>query len=295
MFSTLTLEPEPVKKLFTLVLASLLFCACSRAAGEKSLLVMCGSANKPAMQEIAARYEQETGVKIHLLYGGSGTLLSQIELARKGDVYLPASADYISKAERKHLLIPGSTRQVCYLIPAIITPKGNPKGIKTLADLSKNEVKVAIGNPETVCLGLYAVELLEKNHLLEPVMKNVVVYGGNCSRLVNLITMKKVDAIIGWRVVHFWNPGAMDFIPIDGKSLVRISYIPIAIPVYARDRTESQRFIDYVVSEKGKNIYRKHGYVTDKIRARSYAGQAAIGGEYTLPAAYFQLVRQPRP
>jgi molybdate transport system substrate-binding protein len=126
-------------------------------------------------------------------------------------------------------------------------------------------------------------------------MKNVVVYGGNCSRLVNLITMKKVDAIIGWRVVHFWNPGAMDFIPIDGKSLVRISYIPIAIPVYARDRTESQRFIDYVVSEKGKNIYRKHGYITDKTRARSYAGQAAIGGEYTLPAAYFQLVRQPRP
>ncbi len=284
-----------MKKLFILLLASLLFCACSRAAGDKTLLVMCGSANKPAMQEIAAQYERETGVKIHLLYGGSGTLLSQIELARKGDIYLPASADYILKAERKHLLIPGTTQQVCYLIPAIITPKGNPKGIKALNDLGRKGTKVAIGNPETVCLGLYAVELLEKNHLLRPVMRNVVVYGGNCSRLVNLVTMKKVDAIIGWRVVHFWNPEAMDFIPIGEKSLARISYIPIAIPVYARDREESQRFIDFVVSEEGKNLYRKHGYVTDKTTARSFANQAAIGGEYSLPAAYFQLVRQRRP
>ncbi len=281
-----------MKKLFILLLLLLMFCSCSREPNEKSLLVMCGSANKPAMEEIAARYERETGVKVHPVYGGSGTLLSQIELSKKGDIYLPASADYIIKARNKQLIFPDSTQQVCYLVPAIITPKGNPKSIKTLEDLSKKGIKVAIGNPETVCLGLYAIELLEKNNLLKPVMKNVVVYGGSCSKLINLVVMKKVDAIIGWRVVHFWSPDKMGFIPIGKKALSRISYIPISIPVFARDKKESQKFSDFVTSATGRRIYQKHGYVTDKDFALSFANQAAIGGEYILPKEYFQFVRQ---
>ncbi|NIA20240.1 MAG: molybdate ABC transporter substrate-binding protein [Xanthomonadaceae bacterium] len=256
---------------------------------------MCGSANKPAMQAIAALYEQETGIKIHLLYGGSGTLLSQIELTRKGDIYLPGSPDYIIKAKHKQLIFPDSTRQVCYLIPAIITPKGNPKKIRTLQDLCNKGIKVGIGNPETVCLGLYAIELLEKNSLLKEVMKNVVVYGGSCSKTANLASLNKVDAIIGWRVFHFWNPDKMDFIPIEKKLIPRISYVPISIPVYARDKKKSQKFIDFVTSEKGQQLYRKYGYVADKKFALSFTSQATIGGEYILPKQYFQLIQHPNP
>ncbi len=284
-----------MKKLFILLLLLLAFCACSRKANEKSLLIMCGSANRPPMREIADLYERETGVTVQLLYGSGGGLLAQIALTRKGDIYLPGSPDYIVKARKKHLIFPESTKRVCYLIPAIITPKGNPRGIKTLQDLGKSGIKIAIGNPDTVCMGSYAIELLEKNNLLNQVMKNVAVYGGSCSKTANLAALNKVDAIIGWRVLHFWNPETMQYIPIEKKSLTRISYVPISIPIYARDRKEAQKFIDFVVSEKGKNIYRKHGYVTDKTLARSFADQAVIGGEYSLPAAYFQLVRQHQP
>ncbi|MCD6151281.1 MAG: molybdate ABC transporter substrate-binding protein [Deltaproteobacteria bacterium] len=281
-----------MKKLLVLLLLSLIFFACSRETSEKSLLIMCGSANRPPMREIADLYEQETGIKVHLLYGSGGGLLSQIELTRKGDIYLPGSPDYIIKARNKHLIFPDSTQQICYLIPAIITPKGNPKGIKTLQDLGKDGIKVGIGNPDTVCMGLYAIELLEKNNLLKQVMRNVVVYGGSCSKTANLAALNKVDAIVGWRVLHFWNPDKMDFIPIKKKALPRISYIPISIPIYTRDKKESQRFIDFVISEKGKQIYRKWGYVADRTIALSFAEQATIGGECILPEEYFQLIRQ---
>lgn len=281
-----------MRKLFVLLFLSLIFLACSREASKKSLLVMCGSANRPPMKEIADLYEQETGIKVYLLYGSGGTLLSQIELTRKGDIYLPGSPDYTIKARNKHLIFPDSTKQVCYLIPAIIAPKENPKNIKTLEDLGKDGMKVGIGNPETVCMGLYAIELLEKNNLLKQVMRNVVVYGGSCSKTANLAALNKVDAIIGWRVLHFWNPNKMDFIPINKKALVRISSIPISIPIYTRDKKESQRFIDFVISEKGKHIYRKWGYVADETFALSFTDQATIGGECILPEEYFQLIQQ---
>jgi len=91
---------------------------------------MCGSSNSLPMREIADLYEQKTGIKAHLLCGSGGALLSQIELTKRGDIYLPGSPDYIIKAKNKQLIFPNSVQQVCYLIPAIITPKGNLKGIK---------------------------------------------------------------------------------------------------------------------------------------------------------------------
>ena len=220
---------------------------------QKEILVFCGSANKPAMEEIAPLFEKETGIKVNLIFGGSGTLLSQIELSRKGEIYLPGSPDYILIGERKRLLIPEDDRIVAYLIPAIITPSGNPAGIKSLDDLAGPGVKVGIGNPETVCLGLYGIELLEKNGLLVQVMRNVVTFGGSCSKTANLAAMDQVDAILGWRVFHFWNPERMGYVPIAPDRIPRISYIPISIPIFTRDKELSESFIDFVLRPAGRS------------------------------------------
>ena len=192
---------------------------------KDSITVFCGSANKPAMEEIAVRFEQERGIRVNMIFGGSGTLLSQIELSKQGEIYLPGSPDYVLIAERKKLVIEKSDRIVAYLIPAIITPAGNPANIQSLQDLARAGVRIGIGNPETVCLGLYGVEILERNDLLVPVLKNVVTFGGSCSKTANLAAMNKVDAILGWRDFHFWNPERMTYVPIAPQKIPRISYI----------------------------------------------------------------------
>ena len=263
---------------------------CSRrdASRTESLLLFCGAANKPAMEEIARVFERDEGIRVHMIFGGSGTLLSQIELSRSGDIYLPGSPDYIIIGERKKLLIEESDEIVAYLVPAIITPAGNPANIHSLNDLARPGVRVAIGNPETVCLGLYAVEILEKNGLLDRVMKNVVAFGGSCSKLVNLAALKKVDAILGWRVCHYWNPQRMELVPIAPDHISRISYIPIAIPVFCKRVDLSRKFISFVLSPKGRAAYKKFGYITSRAEAMRFAPRADIGGEYTLPPDYYE-------
>ena len=181
---------------------------------------------------------------------------------------------------------------MAYLVPAIITPGDNRAGIVSLEDLAKPGVRVGIGNPRSVCLGLYGIELLERNELLEPVMKNVVTFGASCSRTANLAAMNQLDAILGWRVFHFWNPDRMAYVPIDAAKIPRVSYIPIAIPVYTRDRALSDRFIEFVLSARGREIYEKYGYLTDREMALTLAPAASIGGEYALPETYPDLVRR---
>ena len=282
-----------VKRLIVACVAMVPVMGCSPRSGEgeKQLLIFCGAASKPAMEEIASRFERERGVKVHIIMGGSGSLLSQMELSRKGDIYVPGSPDYIITGERKNLLVKGSSRTVAYLVPAIITPSGNPADIRSLGDLAKPGVRVAIGNPETVCLGLYAIEILEKSGLLEKVMRNVVTFGASCSKTANLPTLRNVDAILGWRVFHFWNPGRMDYVPISPGLIPRISHINISIPVFARDTGLSKEFIDFVLSPKGRAIYEKHGYIVSRGKALEFSPRADIGGEYKLPPEYFEMLK----
>ena len=229
---------------------------------------------------------------MNTIFGGSGTLLSQIELSQQGEIYLPGSPDYIIIANKKKLLVEGSERIIAYLVPAIITPAGNPAEIHSLPDLARPGTRVGLGNPETVCLGLYAVELLEANGLLEKVMKNVVTFGGSCSRTANLAAMSKLDAILGWRVFHFWNPDRMVYVPIDPRKIPRISYIPISIPVHTRDLELSRSFIEFVLSPAGLSVYEDLGYLTDLEAAKELAPRASVGGEYSLPEEYFALLGQ---
>jgi molybdate transport system substrate-binding protein len=266
-------------------------CSLRKSTDADSITVYCGAASKPAMQEIASLFEEESGIPVTLIYGGSGTLLSQLELSRQGEIYLPGSPDYILIGTRKKLLIEGSDRIVAYLVPAILTPAGNPAGIHALEDLARPGVRVGIGNPETVCLGLYGIEILDENDLLAPVMKNVVTFGGSCSKTANLVSMNLVDAILGWRVFHSWNPSLIEFVPIAGERIPRLSHISISIPVCTKDPALSHRFIHFVLSDRGREIYTKHGYITDLETAQTFAPRARVGGVYSLPPEYFSLLK----
>jgi molybdate transport system substrate-binding protein len=92
-----------MKKIFMLLLAGLLIIIPESGClgdGEKSVTAFCGSASKPAIEEAAQAFEEETGIKVYLNFSGSGTMLSQLKISEEGDLYIPGSPDYMVKAER---------------------------------------------------------------------------------------------------------------------------------------------------------------------------------------------------
>lgn len=282
-----------MKKLLVLILTFLLitipFSGCANKE-EKAITAFCGAASKPAMDEAAQAFEKKTGIKVYCTYGGSGTVLSQMKLSKTGDLYIPGSPDYMVKAERDSVIKPESVKIVSYLIPVIAVQHGNPKNIQSLADLAKPGIKVGIGNPEAVCVGLYAAEILQYNHLLTEIGKNIVTHAESCEKTATLVSLKSVDAVIGWHVFHDWDPDKIDVVYLKPEELPRIAYIPAAISTYAKDRESAQEFIDFLVSRQGQDIFRKWGYITTEDEARQFAPEAKIGGEYKLPETYESLV-----
>jgi molybdate transport system substrate-binding protein len=257
----------------------------------KEISVFAGSASKPALDEAAAAFGKQTGVKVYLTYGGSGTVLSQMELSKTGDLYIPGSPDYLVKAESKKITDPATTKIVAYLIPAINVQPGNPRNIQSLSDLAKPEIKAGIGNPTTVCVGLYAVEILDKNKLLSNVYKNIITQASSCDNTATLISLKSVDAVIGWSVFHDWDPKNIDTVYLKPEQISRLAYIPAAISTFVKEKEAAAAFINFLVSPTGQDIFKKWGYDVTEAEARKYAPDAQVGGEYQLPDSWKSLIK----
>src|SRR5262245_38604579 len=63
----------------------------SSASAEpvQPLAVFCAASLKKSLETIAEQYRKDTGVEVRLQFGGSGTLLSGLRVAKQGDLYLP--------------------------------------------------------------------------------------------------------------------------------------------------------------------------------------------------------------
>ncbi len=259
----------------------------SANAASDTLLIFAGAASKPPTEEVARAFGQRTGVRVLITFGGSGFVLSQMKLARMGDVYFPGSSDFMEKAKREKLVFPETEEIIAYLIPAINVQKGNPRNIRSLRDLTRPNLRLAIADPEGVCVGTYAVEVIEKN--LHPderklFRKNLATTVESCEKTANVISLKGVDAVIGWRVFHHWDPGRIETVLLKPEEVPRIGYIPAAVSAFPRKRALAEEFIRFLAQAEAREIFRKYGYLMSVEEARTYTlPDTPVGGEYHLP------------
>jgi len=195
-------------------------------------------------------------------------------ISKEGDIYLPGSHDYMIRALEKGVVDPGTVEVVAYLVPAIIVQEGNPKNITSLEDLARPGIRVGIAEPESVCVGEYAVEILKDAGLFDEVSKNIVVHAESCSKTAALIVIGQVDAVIGWRVFERWNPDKADVVYIEPEYIHKVAAIPAALSKYSKETDAARQFLEFLKSEEAQEVLRKYGYITTLEDALSYAPYA---------------------
>lgn len=254
------------------------------------LLIYAGAASQPPTEEAAREFEEETGIRVDVIFGGSGYVLSQMKLAGQGDLYFPGSSDYMEKAKRDGGVLSETEQRVVYLVNAINVPAGNPKKIHGLTDLLEPGLRIAIANPDGVCVGAYAVEIIEKSLNQEQVRafrENLVNYVGSCAKTASVIALGAVDAVIGWRVFAHWDPERIETIPLQADQIARIGYIPIAISRYSTQVENAQRFIDFLMGPRGQAIFARYQYFPSPGAAQEWIGsEKPVGGEYIVPKSW---------
>lgn len=226
-----------------------------------TLFAYVGDGMKNPMDRIGIAFEEKYGVEVKCNYAGSLTLLKQIERRRNGDCYMPGSISYIQEAREKGFV--DYQRPVAYHTPVIAVFKESPAKPKTLKDLTKPGLKIALGDPKICALGRVENKIFEKNEIYDEVWKNVVATAGSPTDLATYLYMGLADITITWKSALTGTEDRIDIVEIPEEQNC-IKVVPIGRLTFSKNKEMTKKFVDFVVSDEGKKIFKEYGFRTVK-------------------------------
>lgn len=243
--------------LFVTVFSTLCWgCRREDASGKPPILtVYCAAGLRKPLEVAAAAYRSEFGVEVQFQFGGSATLLSQIRAAQKGDLYIAADDDSIANARKME-----SVNEVIPFLaqtPVIAVKKGNPKMLRTFADLYREDVKVALANPETASIGKSTRTVAGSGW--EALSAKVAVMKPTVTEIAADLALGAVDAAIVWEAL------TQQFEGIEGVHVpeldARIERSSTAVLSVSSQSGEALKFARYLAApEKGGVLFKSAGF-----------------------------------
>jgi molybdate transport system substrate-binding protein len=166
----------------------------SQLCAAQELTVAAAADLQFAMQEMAARFQKQTGKTVRVIYGSSGNFFQQIQNGAPFDMFFSANLDFAKKLEAAGLTDPGTYYQYARGKIVLWVPKESKidltSGMKALLDPSVK--KIAVANPQHAPYGQAAVAAMQKENLYERV-KDKFVLGENISQTASFVVSGAAD------------------------------------------------------------------------------------------------------
>ncbi|MEX0715245.1 MAG: substrate-binding domain-containing protein [Planctomycetaceae bacterium] len=235
----------------------------ARAADDSDrLFFYCAAGMRYPVDEIVRRYEEEYGVKVEVGYGGSNDLLSRLEVARVGDLFLAGDDHYTRLAREKGLA--AETIPVATMRPVIAVRKGNPKNISGVSDLLRSDVRTAFGNPDQAAIGKTVRKLLEESGHWSDVEARVRrdgVFKPTVNEIANDVKLGSVDAGIVWDTTVAQYP---DLEAIRAPELdAGMARIEVCVLASSESPTAALKFARYLTArDRGLEVFREKRFET---------------------------------
>jgi molybdate transport system substrate-binding protein len=227
---------------------------CSKSPPPPEFRVLCGSSMSPPLEEIQPWFEKEHGpVAVDL--GGSETLLPRVLAGTSADVFI--CHDPFEEKVREAGFLSNSVA-VGVLRPVLLVSPGNPKKIQSVSDLSREGLKLGIGNPSYSTCGEMFVGLLKKKGIENAVMRNVVMQARSHGELANGLIVGSLDAIVVWNFIARLHKEKVELVPTNDE------YPAVRVTVLGLNQSPNPKlrdaFLDFCRSKPVQEVFQKHGY-----------------------------------
>ena len=193
------------------------------------------------------------GVTVKFNFGGSDTLAASIVSGAPADVFAAASTTTMTTVTKAG---DGTGTPTVFVKNQleIAVPPGDPKGVKTLADLTKPGIKVALCATTVPC-GSAAVKAEAAGNIkITPVTLETDVKSA-----LTKVELGEVDAAIVYQTDIKAASGKVDGVAF-AESAKAINTYPIDVLKDAPNPTAAQAFVAFVLSAHGRDVLSAAGF-----------------------------------
>lgn len=223
-------------------------------ATKGDVIVFAASSLTESFTKIGKDFEAANpGSKVTFNFAGSSALATQINQGAPADIFAsaaPANMKTVTDAGNAD----GTPVTFVKNQLVIAVPKGNPKGITSLADLTKPGLKVALCAEQVPCGAAAKKALSAANVSLTPSTLEQDVK----SALAN-VRLGEVDAALVYRTDAKAAASDVDGVEF-AESAGAVNEYPIVVLKKAPDKTAAQAFLAYVMSDKGLAVLTAAGF-----------------------------------
>jgi ABC-type molybdate transport system substrate-binding protein len=237
---------------------------------QPSLVLMSGAMLKPAIDDLVKRFSEREGVLINTIYAGCGIHVAQMKAMKKGeklpthfpDAYFSCDVSFMKMVQQWFEASKIISRNDIVLAVA----KGNPKQVRSIADLARPDFRVGLAHPVNSALGALTDDLVKKLGLHEKIYaatrKHPVVHADAGHVLVNQMRAGALDLVVVYRsnvLSHSDNPDRfLEVVEMNIPEAIAIQ--PYAVAKDSEHKHLMGRLLEAILSPQSQQRFREVGF-----------------------------------
>jgi molybdate transport system substrate-binding protein len=227
--------------------------AAPKPSGE--ITVFAASSLTESFDAIAKQFEKKyPDVTVKFNYDASSNLATQINQGAPADVFASADQDNLQKTIDAGTVTPPPVVFAKNRLE-IAVEKGNPKKIKSLADLQRSGLVVVLCADQVPC-GKYAAQSLAMAGVsISPASKEE-----NAKATLSKVSIGEADASIVYVTDVKASKGTASGVKIADKQNVIATY-PMGVVKQSQNATAAKAWVQFVESKDGQKTLRKFGFL----------------------------------
>ncbi|WP_286032911.1 molybdate ABC transporter substrate-binding protein [Brachyspira pilosicoli] len=257
------------KIIFVFFLISYLFVSCNQSnntqsnSENKEIYVLAAASLTDVLTELANNYKQKTSTEIIFSFASSGALQAQIEASAPADIFFSAAQKQMNALEEKGLIDSETRKDLLENKVVLISPKNSNLNIKSFTDITNSNVKkLGLGEPKSVPVGQYSEEILSNLSILD-IAKEKAVYGSDVRNVLDWVETAEVDCGIVYATDAKIAKNINIIAEAPEDTHKKVIY-PISIIKSSQNKEEAKKFIDYISTDKSKEIFQNYGFTVVK-------------------------------
>ena len=227
--------------------------AAPKPSGE--ITIFAASSLTESFDAMAKQFEKRyPDVSVKFDYDASSNLATQINQGAPADVFASADQDNLQKTIDSGAVTPPAVVFAENRLE-IAVEKGNPKKIKSLADLQKSGLVVVLCADQVPC-GKYAAQSLAMAGVtINPSSKEE-----NAKATLSKVSIGEADASIVYVTDVKASKGTTSGVKIADKQNVIATY-PMGVVKESQNARAAKAWVQFVTSKEGQKTLRKFGFL----------------------------------